>query len=643
MDKKKYSSLAYAIAFSIGVSSFSGIAQAAEETQAVGSEVLQSESEAEAVQETKVGSSSEAAEMAESMAADKGTKGALSIPADPNRPSDEAIRNAIKEMEGQTVAEVILDGGSEQTQATASAALSMKAGDTFLSQSLDKDAMSIMNTGYFMDIYPTFEKVPEGVVLTYHLQQYPVCKGFEITGNSVETTEDLQKLITQKTDTIFNGAVFHKNMQAIEDKYHEDGYIRARVMDILPTEDGIIHVKINEGILEDYKIKGNTKTKDKVILREMRTEKGKPFNVKQAKRSIQRLQNLGFFEDVNVKVLEGVEPNAVVLEIDVKEKRTGSFGVGAGYSTADGFLGMLSLSEKNFRGTGDAVSLTYEFSGDDKDAHGYLFSYRHPWMDKKETCATLRIYDRTYRYSDYDTEGDLKEEYMRNYKGGELSFSRPVSEYSVNTITLRNREDNYERNYARGNLGDRSTPEWADWRNQNFGLTRSIIFEHATDTRDNIYMPTEGGRVAITAEIAGFGGDFNFQKASIEDTHFLKVGRAQVVAARLAYGIGMGDISEYNQYKVGGQNTLRGYRDDQFRGNRMCMASLEYRFPLVKKVQGAIFTDWGSAWDDGFVPDGFHGSIGVGVSIDTPLGPLRFDYGRGSNGGRVHFTVGGMF
>ena len=643
MDKKKYSSLAYAIAFSIGVSSFSGIAQAAEETQAVGSEVLQSESEAEAVQETKVGSSSEAAEMAESMAADKGTKGALTIPADPNRPSDEAIRNAIKEMEGQTVAEVILDGGSEQTQATASAALSMKAGDTFLSQSLDKDAMSIMNTGYFMDIYPTFEKVPEGVVLTYHLQQYPVCKGFEITGNSVETTEDLQKLITQKTDTVFNGAVFHKNMQAIEDKYHEDGYIRARVMDILPTEDGIIHVKINEGILEDYKIKGNTKTKDKVILREMRTEKGKPFNVKQAKRSIQRLQNLGFFEDVNVKVLEGVEPNAVVLEIDVKEKRTGSFGVGAGYSTADGFLGMLSLSEKNFRGTGDAVSLTYEFSGDDKDAHGYLFSYRHPWMDKKETCATLRIYDRTYRYSDYDTEGDLKEEYMRNYKGGELSFSRPVSEYSVNTITLRNREDNYERNYARGNLGDRSTPEWADWRNQNFGLTRSIIFEHATDTRDNIYMPTEGGRVAITAEIAGFGGDFNFQKASIEDTHFLKVGRAQVVAARLAYGIGMGDISEYNQYKVGGQNTLRGYRDDQFRGNRMCMASLEYRFPLVKKVQGAIFTDWGSAWDDGFVPDGFHGSIGVGVSIDTPLGPLRFDYGRGSNGGRVHFTVGGMF
>ncbi len=643
MDKKKYSSLAYAIAFSIGVSSFSGIAQAAEETQAVGSEVLQSESEAEAVQETKVGSSSEAAEMAESMAADKGTEGALTIPADPNRPSDEAIRNAIKEMEGQTVAEVILDGGSEQTQATASAALSMKAGDTFLSQSLDKDAMSIMNTGYFMDIYPTFEKVPEGVVLTYHLQQYPVCKGFEITGNSVETTEDLQKLITQKTDTVFNGAVFHKNMQAIEDKYHEDGYIRARVMDIAPTEDGIIHVKINEGILEDYKIKGNTKTKDKVILREMRTEKGKPFNVKQAKRSIQRLQNLGFFEDVNVKVLEGVEPNAVVLEIDVKEKRTGSFGVGAGYSTADGFLGMLSLSEKNFRGTGDAVSLTYEFSGDDKDAQGYMFSYRHPWMDKKETCATLRIYDRTYRYRDYDTEGDLKEEYMRNYKGGELSFSRPVSEYSVNTITLRNREDNYERNYERGNLGDRSTPEWADWRNQNFGLTRSIIFEHATDTRDNIYMPTEGGRVAITAEIAGFGGDFNFQKASIEDTHFLKVGRAQVVAARLAYGIGMGDISEYNQYKVGGQNTLRGYRDDQFRGNRMCMASLEYRFPLVKKVQGAIFTDWGSAWDDGFVPDGFHGSIGVGVSIDTPLGPLRFDYGRGSNGGRVHFTVGGMF
>ena len=91
------------------------------------------------------------------------------------------------------------------------------------------------------------------------------------------------------------------------------------------------------------------------------------------------------------------------------------------------------------------------------------------------------------------------------------------------------------------------------------------------------------------------------------------------------------------------QTSLRGYREDQFRGNRMALATLEYRFPIVSKVQGAIFTDWAGAWNDGFTPDDVHGSVGVGLSLNTPLGPLRLDYGRGSDGGRVHFTVGGSF
>ena len=88
---------------------------------------------------------------------------------------------------------------------------------------------------------------------------------------------------------------------------------------------------------------------------------------------------------------------------------------------------------------------------------------------------------------------------------------------------------------------------------------------------------------------------------------------------------------------------MRGYRDDQFRGEHMFLATLEYRFPIVSKVQGAIFTDWGSAWDTGLWPDDIHGSIGIGMSLVTPLGPMRVDYGRGDYGGRVHFSVGGTF
>ena len=93
---------------------------------------------------------------------------------------------------------------------------------------------------------------------------------------------------------------------------------------------------------------------------------------------------------------------------------------------------MINVGDKNFLGTGDAISLTYQRSGSESDAQGFVFSYRHPWIDKKETVGTLKIYNRTYEYSDYDTDGNKKESYMRKYSGGELTLGRPVSEYSTN-------------------------------------------------------------------------------------------------------------------------------------------------------------------------------------------------------------------
>jgi outer membrane protein insertion porin family len=241
---------------------------------------------------------------------------------------------------------------------------------------------------------------------------------------------------------------------------------------------------------------------------------------------------------------------------------------------------------------------------------------------------------------------------MRRYAGGEITLGRPVSEYSTNYLTIRNRKDSYVRHVDDGNVvktNPDGTIDWGyhdeDWKKYNFGTTRSITFQHVTDTRDNIYNPTEGGNVNLTAEVGGFGGDFNFQKASIEDTRYFKVGSNRVLAVRAKYGYGRGHLSEFNQYRVGGQDTLRGYRDDQFRGDRMGLLTLEYRFPLVEKLQGAIFADGGGAWSSTLFPHGgdLHGSIGVGISFNSPIGPVRIDYGRGDQGGRVHFTVGGMF
>ena len=581
------------------------------------------------------------------------------------RPAEDVITQAMKQYEGQTIVDTTFDGTTELTQQAVKSAITMHTGDMFTTGGLAKDREAIFATGYFYDLYPTVEKVPEGIVLTYHMLENPVLKSVKITGNTVEKTVDLEKLLTVKTGEILNSRTLHENVQAIQGQYRKDGYILAKITDLNISPDGDLVIKINEGTLEGFKVKGNTKTKDYVILREMRQKVGEPFNSTKARRSMQRVYNLGFFEDVNIKMNPGVNPNAVVMEIDVKEKRTGSFGIGAGYSSEDGVIGMLSISDTNFRGTGDAVSISYEVSGDDSDAHGYTFSWRHPYIDAKETVGTLKIYNRTYEYSDYDEDGNLKEEFMRKYSGGEITLGRPVSEYSTNYVTLRNRKDEYDSfdesdestrykykpgEYYYDNDGNyhvlgRSGPRWAQWRKDNFGLTRSIILEHITDNRDNVYNPTTGGRISLSGEIAGLGGDFDYQKVDIEDQRYFKVGHAQVIATRGQIGGSHGHISEYSQFRIGGQSSLRGYRDEQFRGTRMFLATLEYRFPIISKVQGALFTDWGSAWSDDYQPnvDDIHGSVGIGLSLNTPVGPLRLDYGRGDQGGRVHFTVGGSF
>ena len=553
-----------------------------------------------------------------------------------------AIMKYLNQFEGKTIVDIEYEGSSSFTLPTVKVAATQHVGDEFTTASAMRDMDIFLNTGYFYDVYPKIEEVPEGVVVTYHLLENPMLNDIVFVGNTIEKTEDLERLMTVRRGDVLNNVTLHDNITAIQERYRGTGYVLMKITDMNLDENGILTLKINEGILEGYKVKGNKKTKEKVILREMRQKPGDIFNANLARRSMQRVNNLGFFEEVNVKMNPGVEPNAIVMEIEVKEKRTGTFGIGAGYSSEDGIIGMVSITDTNFRGTGDAISVMYEMSGDDEDAHGVTFSYRRPWLDSKETAGTFRFYNRTYEYDDYDTGGHLKEEYMRKYTGGEITLGRPVSEYSTNFITLRHRKDDYVKHVSDGNAGNRSSDY--SWLKNNFGVTRSITLEHVTDTRDNIYNPTIGGRVNISGEFGGLlGGDFDFQKFSIEHQQFFKAGHAQVWALRTKGGIGFGDISEFNQYRIGGQDTLRGYREDQFRGERMILGTLEYRFPLFSKVQGALFTDWGTAWDTGFKPDEFHGSAGVGVSLNTPLGPLRLDYGRGSQGGRVHFSVGGAF
>ena len=405
MKKNDQRFLAYAVAFATSFAIIPGMASAADAAVNATSSDTATVNHTQAADQVAAENSvknAKAAESAKDSQTDERTK-----EWNKNRPEESAVNDSLKQYEGQTIVDTVFEGISASSEATAKAALAMRTGDMFTANGLLKDRDAVYNTGYFYDLYPSFKQVPEGVIVTYHVLENPVLATVKIEGNTVEKDDVLYGLITVKKGEILNSRTLQQNVQAIQEQYRKDGYILAKITDMNIDRQGNLKLKVNEGILEGYKVKGNSKTKDYVILREMRQKVGEPFNSKLARRSMQRVYNLGFFEDVNIKMNPGVDLNAVVMELDVKEKRTGSFGIGAGYSSEDGIIGMISLGDTNFRGTGDAVSITYETSGDDTDAHGYSLSYRHPWIDQKETVGTVRLYNRTYEYDDYNTNGDL--------------------------------------------------------------------------------------------------------------------------------------------------------------------------------------------------------------------------------------------
>lgn len=564
---------------------------------------------------------------------------------------------------GKTITKQMVTGNITVPEAEILAALKTKPGMEFTEAGLTEDLSSIYALGWFYDLRPEFKLVPEGVQVIYHVLENPVYKNVDIEGNTVIKKDKAASLFDLEEGKIVNLKQVNKCVQKLEEEYRSNGYILARVTDVHMEQDGTLKVTVNEGLVEGFKVKGNVKTKDYVITREMRLKVGEPFNAKDARRSMQRIYNLGYFEDVNVKLNPGHEPNSVEVEISVVEMNTGTFGIGAGYSSADGFVGMISLGDKNFRGTGDKVNITWEFGGEDNK--NYDFTYTRPWLDSKETAATLNLYDITNEYADYNIDAEEIARYDKKRTGQELTLSRKTdSEFVTYYVTLKNRKDTYK-GEADGYENDKNqyyedqfqdSPYYEDWmpktaaerRAENFGTTRSVTFGTIFDSRDNVYDPHEGKRMSYSLEWGGaFGGDFDFVKLSTDYRYYYRAGGENVWALNLGAGYANGDMPLSQRFAMGGSDTLRGFEDDQFRGNSMLKATLEYRFPIVKRVQGVLFTDNGYAWDkrheDEFDLGLIKNSFGVGLRINSPLGPVKLDYGYGDDGGKFHFSFGGQF
>ncbi|XER08469.1 Outer membrane protein assembly factor BamA [Sporomusa rhizae] len=547
------------------------------------------------------------------------------------------------DIQGKTVAAVTVTGINNVDEATVKGVIKLQPGDTLTADKVKQDLQAIHDLGYFFDVVANFAEVPEGVKVIYTVMENPQLKDIIVKGNTKVSSDKIKELVTAGKGNILNTRTLNTNVRAVEQYYHDQGYILAKVSDIAMSPGGELTLTISEGSLEGIVVKGNEKTKTNVITREMKVKPGEPFNVKDAKRSMQKVYNLGYFEDVNMKLNPGKEPNAVELETSVVEQKTGMFSIGGGYSKADGMVGIIEVGDNNFRGTGDRVKLHWEFGG--VDNKNYEVSYTRPWLDSKQTSLSFSFYNMTNEYTDYyDDTNNKKSTYDKNRKGFDITLGRPAGEYIHNYITFKNRKDTYEE-YKSG-PEDYSDASHQQYLKDNFGETRSVTLMRVFDSRDNVFAPTEGARYSLSAEFAGkaLGGDFNFNKYTAEGRKYFKVGSDHVIATRLTVGYAEGNISDTNRFEVGGSDTLRGYEDDQFKGDKMIAGSVEYRFPVVNKIQGVVFTDVGNAWKSkGYTLNDLKSSVGVGIRMSTPLGPVRIDYAKGEEGGRTHFSFGGQF
>ncbi|MBS6449163.1 MAG: BamA/TamA family outer membrane protein [Veillonella sp.] len=576
---------------------------------------------------------------------------------------------------GKLITGLSISGVTAQQQADLLPILTERVGDAVSVDGVFRDVTNLGNTGYFSEVNPVFTTVPEGVKLDFAVTVNPITTGVSFEGNTVYTSEVLTKFMDIQPGQVLNSVYVGQKIQGINAAYARDGYMLAHVDGIRVDDQGMLHVHIVEGIVEDIIPAGNKKTRDKVITREFVQKKGKPFNKFLVRRSVERVYNLGFFDDVNVRMLPGEQdPNNVIIEIDVLEHKTGTITLGAGYSESDGLMGIIEFGEENFRGTGDKFKVHWEIGGK-KKYKNYQISYLKPWIDSKGTSLGFSFFNREDEYTDYNEDGNEVAEYNKKSRGFNISFGRQTGEYTRDYLTLESRKDSYkwDSDDSSGYRYDtdaisNTTGSGNDWDNRkpgtnqswnfasnnyvknNFGRINSITWQKVYDSRDNIYDPTRGRRISYTAQWAGhgLGGDFDFYKFTAEARMYKKLGAKNVLAFRARGGFIQGDAPYSQLFTLGGADSLRGYEDDQFRGKYMYNATLEFRFPIVKKVSGVLFTDIGDAWDAPNVTwynskKTFNYGVGAGVRVTTPIGPVKLDYGVGKHKNKFHFSFGTQF
>lgn len=493
-------------------------------------------------------------------------------------------------------------------------------------------------------IYITI-KIDEG-------ERYRIGK-IDFAGDLIAPREKMLAGMLSHAGEWFNRSEIAQDIQTITDLYYDQGYAYANINPETPPAEAPRTINLTFRIakgkpvtIERIDIVGNTKTRDRVIRRELRVYEGELFNGTGMRVSKNRVTALGFFETVDVTHSPGSDDSHVIVKVEVKEKPTGTFQLGFGFSSVESFIFTAQISQNNFLGWGQTVSASAQISG----LRSLLqLSYYDPYF-----------LDTDYLFSAdfYRTQAD-RIDFIRDSTGGDLTLGYHFWEDVLGSVTYTREFVNVEP----GTNFDTQLPLANRFRN---GNTSSVRFSVTWDRRNNRLFPSDGFMQFASAEFAPsfLGGNFNFARYTAFSRFYFPIFWGLVFKTNATLGY-IQELDANNplpiseQYLVGGINSLRGYqlasvspttligsgtRPDApvspfvTGGNKQFVLNLELEFPILAAVgvRGVLFYDAGNAYsrDENFFQDKQHSlplglfhSVGFGFRWFSPVGPLRFEWG----------------
>lgn len=461
--------------------------------------------------------------------------------------------------------------------------------------------------------------------------------------------ESLRGALRTHSGDRYNSLEVEKTLEDLTVEIAKSGYAFAEVRPRVDRdfEERKINLTyfIEEGprvYIERINVRGNDRTREYVIRRELDLSEGDAFNrvlLDQAKR---RLRNLSFFKSVRTSTERGSAPDRVVINIDVEEQPTGEVSFGVGYSTSEGFLGDVSISEKNFLGRGQFVKLS---AGLGESSTTYEFAFKEPYFMGRRISFGFDVYQRELNDNDFRS-------FDEKSTGGGVNFGLPLrdDELTLNLFyKINDREVSNVDSDASVALQDSAGTT----------LTSIVGYSLVHNTLDNFRLPREGSFAKFQQEFAGVGGDAQYIRTTAEARAYTSLVTDWDLVGML--GVKGGNIFSWgnrlkvqDQFFVGGE-TIRGFdsqgigprdanTDDALGGKYFFAATAESNFPLPYIPQGfglrgAVFADAGSLWDfDSEIEQAIPGlnvesndfnlraSVGVGLAWDSPFGPIRADF-----------------